>query len=146
MPVGSRFSNLGAQASELLVAAADRLEDARALFAAGRFASAIAMATYSLEINIKVLICKRLNVVALPRAFEIHELDGLLLLAGFHTALQSAPLPVQKNWNDIMTESSSINDLRYKPSSNWSQSQAHIFLQQLCDPPDGVLPWLLALP
>jgi hypothetical protein len=53
-----RFSSLGAPQSDLQAAAAERLQDAELLFAAGRFPSAIAMGIYSLEIYLKVLICK----------------------------------------------------------------------------------------
>ncbi|MFI5387504.1 MAG: hypothetical protein ACHQ50_15455 [Fimbriimonadales bacterium] len=128
------------------VAATDRLQDAEVLFAQGRFASSIAMGVYSLEIHLKALICKRLNLKALPIAFEIHDLDGLLVLCGLQAACNSAPAAVQQNWTDISDKASKINDFRYLPSSNWNQTLALAFLQQLRDPPDGVLPWLLAQP
>ena len=54
MAAGPKFSTLGADVADLQAAAADRLLDAEALFAAGRFASAIAMGLYSLEIQLKV--------------------------------------------------------------------------------------------
>jgi hypothetical protein len=43
MPGGSKFASLGAALADLQVAAAERLQDAEILFAAGRFPSAIAI-------------------------------------------------------------------------------------------------------
>jgi hypothetical protein len=83
---GSRFSTLGTQVNDLEAAATDRLLDAEALFAAGRFASAVAMGVYALEIQLKVLICRRLNLTALPRAFEIHDIESLLVLSGHQSS------------------------------------------------------------
>jgi hypothetical protein len=142
----SKISAFGAQMVDLRVAAADRLLDAEVLLSGGRFASAIVMGTYALEITLKALICKRLDLTALPKAFEIHELNGLLVLSGLQAPLQSAPPLVKKNWSDVVSQSASINDMRYMPSRNWPESQALTFLGQLRDPPDGVLPWLLAQP
>ena len=47
------------------------------------FASAIAMGIYSLEIHLKVRICQKLNLQHCRRPFEIHDLEGLLVIAGF---------------------------------------------------------------
>jgi hypothetical protein len=77
MPGGSKFATLGANVADLQAAAADRLQDAELLHANGRFASAIAMGVYSLEIHLKARICVKLNLAALPRPFEIHDLEGL---------------------------------------------------------------------
>jgi hypothetical protein len=146
MAVGSKLSTPGALLAELQVAAADRLQDAEALLVAGRFASSIAMGVYSLEIYLKVRICQALNLTALPRLFEIHELEGLLVMTGLQAARNAAPHPDQQNWVDIAAEAARIHDLRYLPSATRSQSDAQTFLQKLRDPPDGVLPWLLAQP
>lgn len=146
MAGGSKLSTPGALLADLQQAAADRLEDAEALLATGRYAAAIAMGVYSLEIHLKVRICQRLNLPALPRLFEIHELEGLLVMTGHLAARDAAPHPVQQNWEDVADEADRINDFRYLPSANWSQSHAQAFLQKLRDPPDGVLPWLLAQP
>lgn len=94
MAGGSKFSTLVAQVADLQAAGADRLLDAESLFSGGRFALAIAIGTYSLEIHLKVLICNRLNLGALPKAFEIHELDGLLVLSG----LQSCGSSQHRYW------------------------------------------------
>ena len=146
MAARSTFTSLGAKSADLQTAAVDRLQDADLLFANGRFASAIAMGVYSLEIHLKVRICTRLNLIALPRVFEIHDLEVLLIMCGLRTARDSAPILVKQNWADIADQASFINDFRYLPASNWNQNLASTFLQQLRDPPDGVLPWLSAQP
>jgi hypothetical protein len=146
MAGGSKLSTLGALLADLQVAASDRLQDAEALLASGRHAAAIAMGVYSLEIYLKARICQRLNLPGLPKLFEIHDLEGLLVLIGLQTSLGAAPHPVQNNWVYITDESARINDLRYLPSANWSQSDAQTLIEKLRDPPDGVLPWLLAQP
>lgn len=146
MANGRSFAKLGAPLSELQAAAADRLQDAEALFLSARFASAIAMGVYSLEIHLKVRICQKLNLHALPLLFEIHDLEGLLVLCGLQPARNLASAAVIKNWYDVASQALLINQLRYQPSSNWTQAQVQTFLEQLRDPPDGVLPWLLAQP
>jgi hypothetical protein len=146
MAAASKFAMLGASLADLQAAAAERLQDAEMLFAAGRFPSAIAIGVYSLEIHLKVLICKRLNLTGLPKPFEIHELESLLVLSGLQAARDSASPNLQFNWEEIVDQSLQINELRYLSPTNWNQGDAHAFFQQLRDTPDGVLPWLLARP
>lgn len=146
MAGGSKLSTLGALVTDLHVAAADRLLDAEALLAAGRYAAAIAMGVYSLEIYLKVRICQTLKLPALPKLFEIHDLDGLLVMTGLQASRNAASQAVRDNWDDIMDMADLINDLRYRPAANWIQADAQAFLQKFRDPPDGVLPWILAQP
>jgi len=146
MANGKSFAKLGAPLADLEAAATERLQDAEMLFAGGRFASAIAMGVYSLEIHLKVRICKKLNLIGLPKAFEIHELESLLVLSGLRAARDSAPHALRFNWEQIADQSLRTNEMRYLSPSKWNQSDALTFLQQLRDPPDGVLPWLLAQP
>jgi hypothetical protein len=91
----------GARLANLQVATADRLDDAEVLFLARRFASTIAMGVYSLGIHLKVRICTRLNLKASPKVFEIHDLEGLLVMCGLQAARDSAPAALQQNWADI---------------------------------------------
>ena len=146
MAAGSKFATLGASLTDLEASAAERLQDAEMLLAAGRFPSAIAMGVYSLEIHLKVLICKKLNLIGLPRAFEIHELESLLVLSGLQAARDSESPSIQFNWEEIVDQSLQINEMRYLSPANWNQREAEAFFQQLRDSPDGVLPWLLAQP
>ncbi len=137
------FSRLKADLSDLEIAAQDQLLDAEALVQAGRFASAIAHGLYALEITLKVLICKRLDLEALPTAFEIHDLDGLLVLSGLSRKLGAARgIGVQGNWDAALETSKQLNNLRYLPNNGWTQAQANDFLKILKDPQNGVLTWL----
>jgi hypothetical protein len=125
MAGGSKsFATLGAPLADLEAAAIERLQDAEMLFTGGSFASAIAMGVYSLEIHLKVRICKKLNLIKLPKAFEIHELESLLVLSGRQGARDSAPPAVQRNWEEIVVQSLQINELRYLSPSRWDQSAA----------------------
>ena len=94
------FTKPGTELSFLEAAWQDRLADAEALFAAGRNAWAIATALYALEIRLKVLVCKKLDLSDLPRAFEVHDLDGLLLLAGLSRRIKrKGAVQVKQNWD-----------------------------------------------
>jgi hypothetical protein len=141
-----KYARLGAQLADLQVAALDRLEDADALFASGRFASAIAMGVYSLEIHLKVRICYRLNRRSVAEAVRDPRTGRPLVLSGLRAAYDSAPPAVQRNWEDVARQALEINELRYLPNANWTRAGSLTFLQQLRDPPDGVLPWLLVQP
>ncbi len=144
MAAEKSFTKRIAQASDLDVAANDRLADSKALFAANRPAMAIATAIYSIEIRLKVLICKKLELPALPKAFEIHDLEALLVLSGLSSRLNEPnAASVKSNWDNILTLEVRLNDLRYTPDHNWSPHQASTFLRWLEAPSDGVLPWLL---
>jgi hypothetical protein len=138
-----RFTTLGALLSDLEIAWQDRLKDAEAALKAKRPAAAITDGLYALEIRLKVLICKRLELDRLPRAFEIHDLDALLLLAGLRARLaDKKAAATQTHWEAIGALSSQLHQLRYAPNRRWRQAQAETFLRQLRDQPDGVLPWL----
>lgn len=137
------FTKLGATVAELESAYQDRLKDAEALLAAGRSGWAIGAGPNALEIRLKVLVCHRLELEQLPRAFEIHELAALLLLAGLSRRIQrKVAVAVKLNWDGIMTFAPQLNDFRYKADSNWTATQAHTFFHQLRDPKNGVLTWL----
>lgn len=68
-----------------------RLEDAKALFAVGRFDGATYLCGYAVEVALKARICRVLNWPEFPstggefqayRSFQTHELDVLLRLSG----------------------------------------------------------------
>jgi hypothetical protein len=147
MASGSKFSKFGANLVDLELAWKDRLEDAHALLAANRHASTIAMGLYSLEILLKTLICKKLDLEQLPTPFEIHDLDGLLVLSGLDRRLGRLKTSrVKFHWDGILNTSVDINNLRYKPNKNWTATDARDLLSQLDDPTDGVIAWLLNQP
>jgi hypothetical protein len=137
------FADVGADLADLEQAWKDRLADAQILVAAGRNASAIAMCLYTIEILLKTLICKKLDLAQLPKAFEIHDLDGLLVLAGLSRLNSQTTSPVKRNWDNILDASKQLNHIRYKPDQNWSAADSTGLLRQLEDPTDGVIAWLL---
>jgi hypothetical protein len=144
----SRYAMPGGSAADLTAAAAERLLDARALLASNRFASAIVMALYALEISLKAKICSRLDLTHLPKPFEIHELDELLILTGLSRKLDDpASIRVKSHRDAIVTgQAKHVNDLRYLPSTHVTQPLALSMVQQLMDPVDGVLAWLASQP
>ena len=138
----SDFTQPGTALVDLEIAWQDRLAEGKVLLAANHHAWAMATGLYALEIRLKVLICKRLRIDKLPRAFEIHDLDGLLLLSGLsNQLLVKKASAVRSNWNSIINESRSLNEFRYGPASRWNGPQATQFYQNLEDLPDGVFPW-----
>jgi hypothetical protein len=133
------------RAIDLDFASNDRLADSRALIAAGRSASAIAAGIYALEIRLKILICQRLELESLPRAFEIHDLEALHILAGLKQRVaRKAPVRVRQKWSNItqFAGRGTLNELWYSPDSHWSLTQAKEFLSWLDNPRSGVLTWL----
>jgi HEPN domain-containing protein len=146
MMAGS-YTSLGATVGDLDTAANDRLSDAEKLLSSRRYPSAIAMGLYALEIRLKERICRRLDLDQLPRPFETHDLSGLLVLSGLRRRLDDpSNARVKANWELIERESKFLNELRYKPNSFRTRSQALSFIAQLRDHPDGVLPWISIQP
>ena len=140
---GAGFSKLGSPLADLEAAWPDRLRDAEALLAAGRNGWAIATGLYTLEIRLKVLICRKLDLAQLPRPFEVHDLPGLLVLSGLSRRIQRKPARrVKLNWDRIVEMSPHLNEFRYTADAKWSAAQAQEFFRQLRDPPNGVLVWL----
>jgi hypothetical protein len=143
MPARGEFTKLGTTRTDLEAAWPARLAEAQSLHAAGHHAWAIATAVYALEIRLKVMICKKLDLEKLPRAFEIHDLDSLLLLAGLSQRIERrGALRVKFTWELIKREAEGLNDLRYGPASHWTAAQAADLLRALTDPTEGVLSWL----
>jgi hypothetical protein len=138
------FKKPGTRLAELQEAWPDRLQDSRVLFDGEQFGSAIASGLYALEILLKVLICKRLDLDALPKAFEIHDLDQLVVLTGLSRQIDAVveePSEVQVNWNAILTFSAQLTNIRYTGSQKWSREQAEDFLSRLSQTKGGVISW-----
>jgi hypothetical protein len=136
--------NLKLTDSDLDQAWQDRLDDAEALDKAGRHGAAIAARLYAIEIYLKFRICQRLSLGNPLRKLEIHDLDALAVFAGFYQVLAAMPASshLKQNWDQIVTFSDNLNDLRYLPAARWSQQQSNDLSRWLSDPSDGVLPWL----
>ena len=80
-----------------------RLEDARALLAAGRFDAATYLCGYAVEVALKARICRTLNWTEFPstsgefqayRSFQTHELDILLRLSGQQARVRQNHFPL----------------------------------------------------
>lgn len=141
-----KFAKLGTKLADLEVAATDRLDDAEVLVQAGRHASAIAMGLYSLEITLKIAICRRLDVDALPVGFQVHDFEELLVLSGLSRRLgANSHAGIKKNWDYLVQEygPALVSSLRYS-RGNFSNDQSRDVLKRLKDPVEGVLPWVLA--
>jgi hypothetical protein len=136
------FAKLGASRADLESAWQDRLKEAEILLQARRPAAAMAAAFYTLEIFLKVLICRRLDLPSLPKAFEIHDLESLLTLAGLSQKLKAKGGKIQKNWESVCELVPLLNDLRYSPEARWTQADAEKFFDQLTHPKTGLLAWL----
>jgi hypothetical protein len=143
MPARGEFTREGSARADLESAWQDRLAEAQSLHAAGHHGWAIATALYALEIRLKALICKRLDLEKLPKAFETHDLASLLLLTGLSRRIEKrGARGVKQNWEKILLVANELNEIRYQPASRWAARQAADLLSQLTDSADGVLPWL----
>lgn len=142
------FAKLGATLVDLDPAWQDRLAGGEASLASGRYASAVVMGLYALEIRLKARICRQLDLPALPRPFEIHDLDGLLALSGLQRTLNFDPLArdVLINWNAAVAWAARLNGLRYGPAGVVGQPDASDFFSRLRDQPSGILPWIANQP
>ncbi len=144
MPSDFAKLNLTLTAADLDRAWQDRMDDANALDAAGRHAAAMAAGLYAIEIYLKSRICQRLNLANPLKKLEIHDLDALIVFAGFSQVLAALPAAsnLKQNWDEIVDFSNKLNDLRYLPAARWSQQQSKDLFQRLDDPSDGVMTWL----
>jgi hypothetical protein len=144
------FTRLGARLIDLQDAYPDRLEEANDLLNLDHYGSAMALGLYALEIYLKVRICLRLDLEQLPTAFQIHDLDGLLVLSGLQRRMDNlGSHPVKANWDFLSSpsmKSQHVSDLRYKANSNWTRPVAEDVLKKIEDPTEGVVPWLSAQP
>jgi hypothetical protein len=84
-----------------------RLDDARALLAAGRFDGATYLCGYAIELALKARSCRTLNWSGFPstggefqayRSFQTHELDVLLHLSGQEARLSQNHLGI---WSSV---------------------------------------------
>lgn len=93
--------------TDLEAIAQARLEDARALSAAGRYDGAVYVCGYAVEVALKAKICRILNWQEFPqtsgefqayRSFQTHELDVLLRLSGQETRIKQQHFDL---WNVV---------------------------------------------
>lgn len=145
MADGRSLTRSGASLADLEAAAVERLDDAEALLRTGRYAASIMSAFYSLEIRLKVIICRRLQIENLPRIFETHDLDALILHAGLSRKIREVrrPRELVDHWDELLELSSDLDQIRYRSDPvTWDRNKAERVLHLMRDKPNGVLPWL----
>jgi hypothetical protein len=143
MAAEPRFTRPGTSLETLDAAWNDRLREATVLRLASCYAASIVFGVYAIEIYLKCRICRKLGLRLLPKAFEIHDLESLLLLSGLSSKIQAkAAVQVQKNWSQVVQVSERINEMRYSPGERWTEGDAAEFFAQILESPHAVLPWL----
>lgn len=104
-----------------------RMDDAEALFAAGRYDGAIYLCGYAVELGLKLQICKTLHWPAFPStdsefrgygSFKVHNLDVLLSLSGAEKRIKKNYL---SQWSEVAKWDPTA---RYKPIGEATDLQA----------------------
>ena len=117
-------------ASDLQLLATERLKEAECLLDAGHYHGAHYMGGYAIELALKVIACKKLNVEIfdktvvpghIARAFMIHDLADLIFLAGLShdlKILSSREDEFANNWSLVSDWSEQRRyDLRCDPQT-----------------------------
>jgi hypothetical protein len=143
MATKGSLSALGTSLADLELAAKERLLDAEALLSARRFASSIAFGLYALEIELKIAICRRLDLTQLPKVFHTHNLEELLLYTGLSNKIARVKRPklLKSHW-DTLLRLPAIDNLRYGQNVDWDEALARDTIFRLNDKISGVIPWL----
>jgi hypothetical protein len=104
-----------------------RLDDAKALLAAGRYDGAAYLCGYAVEVALKARICRTLDWTDFPstsgefhnyRSFQTHELDVLLRLSGQEARIKQNHFP---DWNKVVVWRA---ESRYDVIGSMTQSEA----------------------
>lgn len=114
-----------ANAATLKSLALERLRDAECLIANGHAGAAYYIGGYAIELALKAVVCKRLNIEifekeVVPRhiakSFMIHDLSDLLILSGLTNDLENACIEdyvFQVSWSRVSDWS---EQRRYDPA------------------------------
>ncbi|HEX5025934.1 MAG TPA: HEPN domain-containing protein [Agriterribacter sp.] len=120
--------------SDLTTIAEERLADAEALLASGRYDGAVYLCGYSIEIALKHKICKTLNWAGFPstnkefeklKSLKTHDLDVLLSFTGVETTLKTtlfAEWSAVASWNP---------EARYNPIGKVSSTEAEFMIKSV---------------
>lgn len=134
--------------SDLQQLADDRVLDAEALLATGRWSAAYYLAGYSVECALKACIAKRTKEFDFPdrdfaRDVFTHDLTNLLRHAGLKdrllsdSAINGAVGPgLSSNWLIVKDWS---EQARYRQAT---EADARRLVLAVTDPAEGVLPWI----
>jgi hypothetical protein len=125
-------------AATLLEAYKERKAEYDALRAAGRWSGAILYAGTLLELALKLVISKHLEVTNLPTIFQVHDLELLLCCSGLRTRLTTDNF---LNENFLLIHKRWSMALRYEGATK-TQQDADDFDQALFAPFHGVITFL----
>lgn len=118
--------------SDLLKIAKERLKDAEALFAAGRYDGAIYLGGYVVELALKRRICVTLKWKGFPQtrsefqpylSFKTHDLDVLLSLSGAEDKIKGQFLT---EWSAVATWDP---EARYNPIGAADKDDAELLVE-----------------
>lgn len=118
--------------ADLVRIAEERLKDAEALLAAGRYDGAIYLGGYVVELALKSRICRTLNWKGFPhtrnefqnfQSFRTHTLDVLLALAGVEEKIKTGYLA---EWSAV---ASWDPEARYNPIGLASRDDAELLIE-----------------
>lgn len=119
-----------------------RLDEAEALYNAGRYDGCAYLCGYVVELALKAAICATLGIEKYPEkgsrlreALKTHDFDDLKLLAGMDLAF-TANSVLFANWS---AASKWRPERRYEPYGTYDQAAAKEILDAVSGYPDGVL-------
>jgi HEPN domain-containing protein len=130
--------------AELQQLAEDRIGDAQALLAAGRWSGAYYVAGYAVECALKACIAKLTGLHDFPPKVKFvqdcytHDLVKLLRIAGLKPDLDAATaanLPLNQNWGVVTAWEESS---RYQQRTQVEAESLYLAITG----PDGILPWI----
>jgi hypothetical protein len=87
--------------NELRDLASLKLEEAEALFVAGKYDGCVYLCGYVVELGVKAIVCKNLAVPNYPKlaGFKVHDLDTLVLLAGLQSEVDGLSGRLRRHWS-----------------------------------------------
>lgn len=128
-----------------------RLNDAEALHEKSQFDGCCYLAGYSIELALKAAICRLMQrddffTLVKPetaRAFKIHSLHELIILAGLRQEYENLATinpNIYAYWGFINNTIKWSEQLRYQ--SGFTQNQATDMLEAIAHPQNGILEWI----
>jgi HEPN domain len=128
-----------------------RLKDAEALFKQNQYDGCCYLAGYVIELALKASICKNMHnndffdavKTETARAFKIHNLKELIILAGLshrYKELDTTNPILAQHWIFITDGIKWSEQLRYQ--SGFTQAESEKLLEAINHPQNGILKWI----
>jgi hypothetical protein len=117
----------------------ERADEFELLRRAGRYATAVYLGGYALELLLKCAVCTSLRLQALPIELQTHDLEVLLLFSGFQAELEQAPV-VHDSFLGIKSIWS--RGMRYTDPAAVTGRDCDEMARWLFDSVCGIAPWL----